>query len=204
MVGLRQVPHSNQDTQASIESYHGALKHWFSLETKGLRGRRIDWLVWRLTTTVIRHYMHIAEMKKRGFIRNKVVERIVKTSVEKATLIPHTNVTHGINDSNETGHAWMVQSLQHPNMTYEVPLPFTKYACCTCEWALRGNLCKHKVAIFFTCTCRNPTLAKCEGEAQHLEKLGIWSPPGLPNVQSSTAGPKTPCIGVFLVSLERS
>lgn len=51
---------------------------------------------------------------------------------------------------------------------------------------------------------RNPTLAKCGGEAQHLEKLGIWSPPGLPNVQSSTAGPKTPRIGVFLVSLERS
>jgi hypothetical protein len=29
---------------------------------------------------------------------------------------------------------------------------------------------------------RNPTLAKCGGEAQHLEKLGIWSPSGLPNV----------------------
>jgi len=39
--------------------------------------------------------------------------------------------------------------------------------------------------------CRNPNLAKCGGEAQHLEKLGTWSPPGLPNVQSSTAGPKT-------------
>ncbi len=52
--------------------------------------------------------------------------------------------------------------------------------------------------------CRNPNLAKCGGEAQHLEKLGIWSPPGLPNVQSSTARGKTPLIGVFLVSLERS
>jgi hypothetical protein len=30
--------------------------------------------------------------------------------------------------------------------------------------------------------CRNPTLAKCGGEAQHLEKLEIWSPPGVPNV----------------------
>jgi hypothetical protein len=28
--------------------------------------------------------------------------------------------------------------------------------------------------------CRNPTFAKCGGEAQHLEKLRIWSPPGLP------------------------
>jgi hypothetical protein len=52
--------------------------------------------------------------------------------------------------------------------------------------------------------CRNPTLAKCGGEAEHLEKVRIWSPPGLPNVQSSTARPKTPCIEVFLVSLERS
>jgi len=52
--------------------------------------------------------------------------------------------------------------------------------------------------------CRNPTLAKCGGEAQHLEKVKIWSPPGLPNVQSSTTRPKTPCIGMFLVSLERS
>jgi hypothetical protein len=30
--------------------------------------------------------------------------------------------------------------------------------------------------------CRNPTLAKCGGEAQHLEKVRIWSPPGLPTV----------------------
>jgi hypothetical protein len=52
--------------------------------------------------------------------------------------------------------------------------------------------------------CRNPNLAKCGGEAQHLEKLGIWSPSGLSNVQSSTAGPKTPRIEVFLVSLQRS
>jgi hypothetical protein len=49
--------------------------------------------------------------------------------------------------------------------------------------------------------CRNPTLAKCGGEAQHLEKVKIWSPLGLPNVQSSTARPKTPRIEV---SLERS
>ncbi len=66
-------------------------------------------------------------------------------------MIPHTNVTHGIDDSNEIGHAWMVQSQQHPNMTYKVPLHFIKYAYYTCEWALHGNLCKHQVAIFLTC-----------------------------------------------------
>jgi hypothetical protein len=50
---------------------------------------------------------------------------------------------------------------------------------------------------------RTPTLAKCEGKAQHLEKVGIWNPPGLLNVQSSTERGKTPRTGVFLVSLER-
>jgi hypothetical protein len=103
-------------------------------------------------TTATRHYMHTFEMKKRKFIKNKVVELIMKTNIEKATLILHTNVTHRIDDSNETNHAWMVRNQQHPNMTYKVLLHFTKYVCCTCEWALRGNLCKHEIAIFLTCT----------------------------------------------------
>jgi uncharacterized membrane protein len=42
IVGLCRVPHSNQDTQTSIKSYHEVLKHWFSLETKGLRGCHIN------------------------------------------------------------------------------------------------------------------------------------------------------------------
>jgi hypothetical protein len=52
-------------------------------------------------------------MKKCGFIKNKVVECIVKTSVEKATLIPRTRVTHGMDDSNKIGHVRMMQSQQH-------------------------------------------------------------------------------------------
>ncbi len=29
---------------------------------------------------------------------------------------------------------------------------FTEYACCTCEWVLHGNLCKHQVVILLLCT----------------------------------------------------
>jgi hypothetical protein len=36
--------------------------------------------------------MHTLEMKKKGFIKNKVVEAIVIKSVEKATFIPFTHV----------------------------------------------------------------------------------------------------------------
>jgi hypothetical protein len=64
--------------------------------------------VCRFTIIVARHYMHTIEMKNCGFIKNKVVDHIVKTKIEKATLIPHTNVTHGIDDLNEIGHARMV------------------------------------------------------------------------------------------------
>ncbi len=70
MIGLQCMPHANQNTQASIESYHKALKHWFSLEIKGLKGCWIDWLVWRLTT-IAWHYMHKSKMKKREFIKKQ-------------------------------------------------------------------------------------------------------------------------------------
>jgi hypothetical protein len=61
--------------------------------------------MWRLTTIVPRHYMHMTKMKKCELMKNKVVEHIMKSNVEKATLIIHTHVTHGIDDSNETNHA---------------------------------------------------------------------------------------------------
>jgi hypothetical protein len=48
--------------------------------------------VWQLITIVAHHYMHTLEMKKGGFIKNKVMEAIVIRNVEKATLIPFTHV----------------------------------------------------------------------------------------------------------------
>ncbi len=53
---------------------------------------RIDWFMWRLTTTIACHYLHTLEMKKKGFIKNKVVEAIVTWTMEKATLLPFTHV----------------------------------------------------------------------------------------------------------------
>jgi hypothetical protein len=52
-------------------------------------------------------------------------------------------------------------------------------------------------------TVSQPHFGQVWGCSPTLPKLGIWSPPGLPNVYSSIARPKTPCIEVFLVSLER-
>jgi hypothetical protein len=66
------------------------------------------------------------------------------------------------------------------------------------------KFCNSMTGVVLLFDCRNPTLAKCGGEAQHLEKLEVGSLPGLPNVQSSTARGKTPRIRVFLVSLKSS
>jgi hypothetical protein len=120
MVGVRKVPNSNQDTQSNVESYHGALKHWFALDRKGLGRHRIDWLVWQLITTIARHYMHTLEMKKKGFIKNKVMEAIITRSVEKATLIPFTHVYQ---PTLENDGAWGIQNQHLPNVIYgEIPI----------------------------------------------------------------------------------
>jgi hypothetical protein len=37
-----------------------------------------------------------------------------------------------------------------------------------------------------------------------LPKMGLESPPGLPKIQSSIVGVKTPCLEVFFIPLERS
>jgi hypothetical protein len=44
LVGHRQNPHSNQDTQISIESYHAALKRWMKINNHQLQGCRMDFL----------------------------------------------------------------------------------------------------------------------------------------------------------------
>jgi hypothetical protein len=65
-------------------------------------------MVWQLTTTIACHYMHTLEMKKKGFIKNKVMEAIIITqNVEKITLIPFTHVYQ---PTFENDGAWGIQS----------------------------------------------------------------------------------------------
>ncbi len=146
------VPHSNQNTQASVKSYHKALKHWFSLETKGLMGCHINWLVWRLTMTMARHYMHQAEMKKQRFIKNKVMAQLVVANVDEACWISHINVISPTFEGNDGDDVWQVRSQHHFSVTYNIYAPFTEYTSCTSKWALWNNFCKHRIVILLTCT----------------------------------------------------
>ena len=143
LIGHRRNPHSNQDTQASIESYHGALKRWMKIDNHQLRRRRMDFLVWRLTTPVVTHYIYNQERKLHGFVRNKFVKKSVAAGITKAKAIP---LEHIHRHRSEEGR-WEVQSQTVPGRWYDISNPYTTYASCSCEWAIRGNLCKHQLAV---------------------------------------------------------
>jgi hypothetical protein len=59
--------------------------------------------------------MHTLKMKKKGFIKNKVVEAIVTQNVEKIALIPPTHVYQ---PTLESDGAWGVWSQRLPNVTF--------------------------------------------------------------------------------------
>jgi hypothetical protein len=77
--------------------------------------------------------MHTSEMKKTCFIKNKVVDRIVKTNVDKATLIPLAHVNQSFFESDG---CWIVMNQHLANVAYKIRCLFIEYAGCTCGWAL--------------------------------------------------------------------
>jgi hypothetical protein len=65
--------------------------------------------------------MHTLEMKKRGFIKNKVMEAIITRSVEKVAFIP---LTHVYQPTFESDGTWGIRS-QTPSQCYlrgEIPI----------------------------------------------------------------------------------
>jgi len=82
------------------------------------------------------HYMHEPKMKRQGFIKNKVMARLVMANVNKDSWIPHIDVISPTFEGDDSDDVWWVQNQHHPRITYKIHAPFTKYSSCTCEWAL--------------------------------------------------------------------
>jgi len=76
------------------------------------------------------------------------MDTIITQSVEKVALIPFTHVYQ---PTIENDGVWGVRSQCLPNVIYVVKFSFTKIFCCTCEWALRRNMCKHQIVVILTC-----------------------------------------------------
>ena len=141
--GLCRRRHSGADTTGTIESYHGALKRWMKIDRWGTQGRRLDWLIVKLNKSVQSHYSYKLDLKALGFVKNKKIEKIVTNSVLGAKSIKDENIKLLEDD----GRPRLVQSTKDAAIWYKVCAPCTEYACCNCEWSIRGNFCKHQVAI---------------------------------------------------------
>jgi hypothetical protein len=51
----------------------------------------------------------------------------------------------------ESDGASVVWSQHFVNVMCQMKYPFFQYTCCTYEWALRRNLCKHQIVVILTC-----------------------------------------------------
>ena len=90
--------------------------------------------------------MSIEEQKFKGFISNKKVKAIVSKGIEKARNIPNDDVFQPTSLNNR----WKMKSQILTILTqwyFFRGNPFVKYACCSCEHALRGYFCKYHIAI---------------------------------------------------------
>ncbi len=73
-------------------------------------------------------------MKRQGFIKNKVMARLVVVSVDKTNQIPHTNVISPTFEGDDGDDVWLVWSQHHLSITYKIYAPFIEYASCSCKW----------------------------------------------------------------------
>ena len=81
--------------------------------------------------------------KLNGFVLNKRVENIVAIGITKAMTILLEHIRR-----HETPiEGCQVQSQNTPGRWYDVIDPYTSYASCSCEWCIRGNMCKHQLGI---------------------------------------------------------
>lgn len=81
VIGNRNIPHAGQDTNAAIESYHSSMKAILKASRGRFFGRRVDWLIYKLTNNVINRYEFNQYLKESGFVDNRKSERVVINSL---------------------------------------------------------------------------------------------------------------------------
>ncbi len=104
-----------------------------------------------------------------------------------------------------TNHIWWVGN-DHLAFASFIELPSLLDELETCEAAMLSldiwnfEAMQEEIKSLHVAT---PLWTKCEDET-HIPKSGDLESSGLPKTQSLIAGVKTPCIGVFYISMERS
>lgn len=83
VTGYRTFNHGHQETNNILEGYHSALKARLNQEKAQLCSRRVDWLIYTLTTELLDDMEHRAFSKAAGFVPNVRQEDRAVTAVQQ-------------------------------------------------------------------------------------------------------------------------
>jgi hypothetical protein len=146
------LPHTNQDINCAMETYHCNFKTRLREEGKSLPMRRLDWFIHKLVKDVDSSFWFMDFSKRWGL--SSADDLTTESTVLQAASIPDSHVT--LPPLPHETHAATVLSPEDPNVRYTVYNPDTEWALCNCEWAQHGNMCKHQV-------CYLTSFKKCSG-----------------------------------------
>ena len=97
----RSFPHSNQDTNNAIESYHGYIEQRYLCEKNNACHRRVDWMFYVLLTMVELYCIHMQGLKEVGFMRPRKCEKQLNASKCRANQIPNEDCVSVDKSKNE-------------------------------------------------------------------------------------------------------
>jgi hypothetical protein len=123
-----------------------------------LKGRRLDWLVFRLLNQVTSDYLHALNSKAAGFTFSNKLAKQARESALKSLNISDANVRLPTADRVGLASSAVVKS-SNGTSEYTITSPGTPDASCDCAWAKRGNYCKHLMKVGFR--SRNKAIEIC-------------------------------------------
>ena len=80
--GYRNIPHTNQDTNAAVESYYANLKAILRTSRQKFDSRRVGWLVYNLMKDILVHYWYTIQCKLYEFIKNGKTEALLEITLK--------------------------------------------------------------------------------------------------------------------------
>ena len=106
-------------------------------------GRRMDSLIYHLTSKVLFHYWYSVQCKAYKFIRNKKQEGIVASAIVGANDIPDTNVLICVDED-----VAYLGSVSNRPKVWTIKCLNSEWAQCDCHVANESMICKHTIYMF--------------------------------------------------------
>ncbi|XP_057845861.1 uncharacterized protein LOC131055410 [Cryptomeria japonica] len=139
---FRNFSNASQEINASIESYHFYIKSCYLSDYARKCTRRMDWLICTLLHRVEPFYKNKRYLQLSEFKTNFKKERYHITSLERSKTILDTDCY-----SYDLPNTYKVRSQSVTEKEYLVRKFGPKFLVCDCQWAKRGNICKHVLKV---------------------------------------------------------